>query len=166
MKPSKWEVIVVCLLWLAVGLWYLASVATPIGPERVPGARDAWAKCDGTPEEKRVVARKVAAMLEEFAAFLEEDGRTASPKIKTAQHAARLRYEHAKTKLAGTGFCNRGCRYEPVASVASAYLAGHLGVAKDYKLDELFPGRNDRTARDQWVIVARNLARGLMESCP
>lgn len=159
-SPFKWEIALVAALWCAIGLVCAAKYA-PIRPERIPGMKAAWAQCKATDEQKRECKDRVGKFIRDYRAWLRD-----AKSCTTAQQAARHRFISAKQLLAGSGFCNSGCTFQPVAEVASSYLASHLGVATDYKLDEPFPNYPSRTAREQWDVVFANLEAGLSESCP
>ncbi len=165
MKKPDWPGILLAVIVIVLAAKYAVNYL-PVLPERVHGAAAAWEKCDGTVEEKRKASKQFSACLRAIVQYSENDALLDQPKLKTAQQFSRVRHEVAKNMLAGTGICSKGCKFQPIAEVASGNLSKHLGVAVDYPLDAPFPGRPDRKARKQWHIVLENLALGIEESCP
>jgi len=155
------DIAVVLGIWCVVGLYFLAKFA-PIAPERIPGLRAAFAKCEATDEEKRAIAKVFNDdYAVKFAAHLGAD-----KTITTAQQASRLRHAFAKKVFDGKSYCTNGCRFHPLAEASTGYLAAQLGVAKDYKLDDPCPTLPGYSWREKWARVHDVLGMAHLEAAP
>lgn len=158
---SAKDLAVLSIIWLAVGL-YLAVRFIPDAPDRVPGLRAAMAKCEASDEEKRAIAKVFHDdYAVKFAAHLR-----ASKTITTAQQASRVRHAFAKEVFAGKSYCSNGCRFQPLAEASTGYLSQHLGVAKDYPLDDPCPTLPGQTWREKWARVNETLGLAHVECAP
>jgi hypothetical protein len=161
-KPaSKWEIIAIVALWLGVAAWFAVKFS-PLAPDRVPGLRAAMSECQCSDDEKREIARVFnETYAKEFASHIRAD-----KTIATAQQASRTRHAFAKTVFAGRSYCHDGCRFRPLAEVSTNYLSTHLGVAKDYKLDDPCPSLPGFTWREKWARVHEVLGVAHVEVAP
>lgn len=160
MKGLK-DLAVLLVIWGVVGLYFIVKFA-PIAPDRVHGLRAAMAACEASDDEKREIAR---VFNEEYAIKFAAHLR-ASKTITTAQQASRVRHAFAKEVFAGKSYCSNGCRFHPLAEVSTSYLAHHLGVAKDYPLDDPCPTLPGCTWREKWARVNETLGLAHVEVAP
>jgi hypothetical protein len=159
--PPKEDLAFVAVVLLCLGGYFAVTRIGP-SPERVPGLRAAFAKCEASDEEKREIARVFNDdYAVKFAAHIR-----ASKTITTAQQASRVRHAFAKEVFAGKSYCNNGCRFHPLAEISTPYLAHHLGVAKDYKLDDPCHALPGFTWREKWARVNETLGIAHMECAP
>ncbi len=161
MKGAFKDLAVLALIWGAVGVYFLVKYS-PIAPERVPGLRAAFAKCEATDDEKREIARVFnEGYAVKFAAHIRAD-----KTITTAQQASRVRHAFAKKVFDGKSYCNDECRFRPLAEASTGYLSHQLGVAKDYKLDDPCPTLPGHTWREKWARVHETLGLAHVEAAP
>jgi hypothetical protein len=120
------------------------------------------AKCEASDDEKREIARVFNEDYAiKFAAHIRAD-----KTITTAQQASRFRHAFAAKVFHGRSYCNGDCKHSPQANVSTGYLAQHLGVAKDYPLDDPCPTLPGQTWREKWARVNEMLGIAHVEVAP